>query len=111
MLNRSAIIVRPNQPFLDWAATLDGSDLEPDQEGDQTVYLIPEYEDDFEAAVVLSQIYDIIFEEELFAWHTDESEWPKNRSYSMFREWFNIEFHSIVEDICSYEIEDDESDV
>jgi hypothetical protein len=110
MLNRGAVIVRPKQPFLDWAASLDDSGLLPDRDGEQTVYLVPEYEDDLEALETLSQAYDIIFEAELSGWHTRESDWPRNRTFAMFRDWFDLEFHSVVEDICGYTLEDDESE-
>ena len=70
MLNRSVIIVRPAQPFLDWAATLDDSGLVPDAGGEQTVYLVPDFEDDDEAAEVLDLVYAEIFERELDSWHT-----------------------------------------
>jgi len=110
MLNRAAITVRPKQPYLDWAGTLDDSGILPDKGGETTVYLVPEYVDDFEAAEVLSKVYDIIFEEELFAWHTREADWPIDRSFSMFRDWFDVEFHSIVEDICGDPLKDDENE-
>src|SRR5215471_16399911 len=41
MLNRGVVIVRPKQPYLDWAAGLDDSELVPDPNAEQTVYLIP----------------------------------------------------------------------
>lgn len=53
MLNRGALIVRPKQPFLDWAAGLDDSGIVPDVEGERTVYLIPQFED--EASVSRAQ--------------------------------------------------------
>jgi hypothetical protein len=108
MLNRSAVILRPAQPFLDWAAQLDDSGLLPSVDGEQTIYLIPEYEDEFEALEILSRCYDILFEAELEGWHVDEAAWPRNRTFRMFREWFSIEFHSLVEDICAYPLEDDD---
>ena len=43
MLNRGVVIVRPKQPYLDWAAGLDDSGIVPDPNGEQTVYLIPSY--------------------------------------------------------------------
>jgi hypothetical protein len=52
MLNRAVLIVRPKQPYLDWAAGLDDSGLLPDVQGEQTAYLIPSFEDDDEAAKV-----------------------------------------------------------
>ena len=48
MLNRGVVIVRPKQSYLDWAAGLD-SELVPDPNAEQTVYLIPSYGDDEEA--------------------------------------------------------------
>ena len=30
--------------------------------------------------------------------------WPKKRDLKTFREWFAIELHSVVEDLCDYEI-------
>ncbi len=53
MLNRGVLIVRPKQPYLDWAATLDDSGVVPDPEGEKTVYLIPEFESDDEAWDIL----------------------------------------------------------
>src|SRR5712691_8078877 len=48
MLNRGVVIVRPKQPYLDWAAGLDDSGIVPDPNDEQTVYLIPSYGDDEE---------------------------------------------------------------
>lgn len=64
MINRGVLIVRPKQPFLDWAAGLDDSGVLPDVEGEHL---------------------------------------------KTFREWFAIELHSVIEDLCDYEIikEDD----
>ena len=46
MLNRGVLIVCHARPFLEWAAGLDDSGVRPLVEGEQTVYLIPEFEDD-----------------------------------------------------------------
>jgi len=107
MLNRSAVVIRPAQPFIDWVAAHSGPEALPSAEGEQTVYLIPEYEDDVDALDLLAQGFDVIFEMELHSWYTDESVWPKHRSFAMFREWFIIEFHSVVEDLCGFPLEDD----
>ena len=109
MLNRAVLIVRPKQPYLDWAAQLDDSGVVPEVEGEQTVYLIPGFEDDNEARRVLEDVYAEVFERELDAWHTDESAWPPNRDFEMFQQWFKIELHSVVEDLCDFELVDDEA--
>jgi hypothetical protein len=108
MINRGSVIVRPKQPYLDWAAQLDDSGIVPDPQDERTIYLIPEYDSDVEAMEILANCFDIIFEEELGGWHTDESAWPRKRTFALFREWFSFEFHSVVEDLCDYEIDDDD---
>ena len=57
---------------------------------------------------ILEDLYLEIFERELEAWHTDESAWPTARTFEVFCEWFDIEMHSIVEDLCGDLITDDE---
>jgi hypothetical protein len=112
MLNRGVVIVRPKQPYLDWAAGLDDSGIVPDPNGEQTVYLVPSYEDDEGAWEILATLHPAIFENELYGWHTDEAAWPKGRNFTMFKEWFAVELHSVVEDLCDFEIvdEDDEAE-
>jgi hypothetical protein len=108
MLNRAVMIVRPAQPYLDWAATLDDSGLVPSADGEQTVYLVPEFEDDDEKEEVLQLVFAEVFERELFGWHTVEDAWPQVRTLEVFREWFSIEFHTVIEDLCDAPIVDDE---
>src|SRR3990167_5070243 len=110
MLNRAALIIRPKQPFLDWAASLDDSGLVPDVTGEQPVYLIPEFESDDEGQEVLRQVYAEIFERELDGWHTDPSAWPQKRDFKTFRQWFSVELHSVVEDLMGDALIDDESE-
>jgi hypothetical protein len=108
MLNRAALIVRPKQPFLDWAAGLDDSGLVPDVDGEKTVYLIPEFESDEEGLRVLKRVYAEIFERELDGWHTDPSAWPQKRDFKTFQQWFSIELHSVVGDVVDDALIDDE---
>ena len=109
MLNRGVLMVRPKKPFLDWAAELDDSGLVPDTAGERTVYLIPSFESDEEASEILEEIYSEVFENELYDWHTDESAWPEKRDLETFRKWFEIELHSVVQDLCEDAIYDDEA--
>ena len=108
MLNRAALIVRPAAPFLAWMAGLDDSGILPEPDGEQTVYLIPEVNDDRDVERKLKLVYKSVFENELFGWHTVEADWPRNRTYAMFKRWFRIEVHSIVEDLCVGPIVDDD---
>jgi hypothetical protein len=110
MLNRGVVIVRPKRPYLDWAAGLDDSELVPDPNAEQTVYLIPSYGDDEEAWEILERMHPAIFENELYGWHTEEAAWPQGRDFAMFKAWFKIELHSVVEDLCDYEIVDEDAE-
>jgi hypothetical protein len=31
--------------------------------------------------------------------------WPENKTYKMFQEWFDVEFHSMVFDLLQSDIE------
>jgi hypothetical protein len=108
MLNRAAMIVRPAQPFTDWVMSLGDSGLLPDPNGEQTVYLVPEYGSDEDTVEILKEIYQDIFESELYAWSEDEGQWPKDRGLDQFKLWFTVEFHSIVEDLCDYDLTDED---
>ena len=60
-------------------------------------YLIPEMDGDFETW--LQRNYQAMFEHELWAWHTDEAVWPKDRSFKAFQTLFKVRFHSVVLDM------------
>lgn len=108
MLNRSSVIVRPKQPFLDWATTYDGSGITSQDVGhEQTVYLIPEYLNDLDAHQVLKRVYATIFEMELEGWCLDDEKWPSIRTLGVFLEWFTVEFHSMVIDLSGDPLVDD----
>lgn len=78
---------------------------------DRTVYLIGEQEAD--GAEELNQWikmnYEVLFENELNGWYTDESLWPKNRNMKLFHEWFEVECHTVLIDTLDSPIEDDET--
>jgi hypothetical protein len=58
---------------------------------------------------MLKAVFAEVFEHELFGWHTDESAWPQNRTLALFQEWFDIELHSMVDDLGDIELIDDEA--
>lgn len=108
MINRNAFVVRVKQPYIDWAASLDDSGVRPDSSSEPSMYLLPESHNEEHALELLADGYDSIFEAELFAWHTEPSGWPNARSFSMFREWFELTFVSLIVDLCEGPILDDE---
>lgn len=67
MLNRSVVIVRVKEPFLQWVKSLPGpADVSIDIiNHDNTAYLLPELDYGFEEEELLQRHYDLIFEEQL----------------------------------------------
>lgn len=111
MLNRSAVVVRYRQPFVDWINRADpsgDSDLTlPEANEDPTVYLVEaESRQDFERWLRLN--HDLIFEELLDDWYNDEALWPDDRSLETLKLWCSFDFHSTVFDTGEGPIEDDD---
>ena len=111
MLNRTAIILRYQEPFVRWINEADpvveerSIDIEPDE---CTVYLIHEIENREDLDAWLAQHYQILFEEELSGWYTDESLWPTDRSLALFHEWIHVEYHTTVVDAVDGPLVDDD---
>ena len=98
-INRSAISLKPLQPFIDWHDS-----IYPDSKFDEAtynevnIYLINgSYNEEIEA--YLKKKFDRYFMMELDGWHTDKKEWPKRRNYKMFKEWFRIDISTAVYDM------------
>ena len=64
-----------------------------------TVYLLPEYEDPSAQHEMPEEFWPRLFEAMLGGWVTNEALWPKNRTFEMFREWFEVQMSSIVQDL------------
>ena len=102
IINRSIAIIRPKQPFVDWANELPDAEWKSSLDEFKTdcfVLLIPEYHTDEEAKKYIDNIYEL-----LFGWCTEESWFPHNRTNDMFWHWFEVELHSIVMDSSKYPI-------
>jgi len=103
IVNRSAVIVRPKTPYLEWckqddAEGLAGGVFEQMCE-EPHIYLLPAYEDSESQRDVLKDYWPALFEAMLEGWVTEESLWPQERSLKMFREWFEITMTSMVLDL------------
>jgi hypothetical protein len=106
LINRCVVVVKPKHPFLSWANGL------PDVRSkftldvvrsDTHAYLFPEYEMEDERVELLRENYEAIFEQELMGWCTNPQAHPDRRTFEMFLEWFEVEFHSMVFDVLDDE--------
>jgi hypothetical protein len=102
-INRTAIVVKPRQPFLDWLRWADpaGSELSlQDLQEDPSVYLIRNCETDEDIRKNLAEVFGEIFEEQLDGWYRVPSLWPNQRDMEAFSRWFEWRAHTIVFDLC-----------
>ena len=51
------------------------------------------------ALAACATVLDEEFEAMLEGWVTDEAYWPKDRTFEMFCEWFEVQMSSIVQDL------------
>ena len=103
-LNRFALIVRPDTPFIEWAAGAFGEPVSEVEEElaaiESRVYLLPESNAaDAEDPGVLRAHWRAIFKAELEGWCTDKSTWPENLSEALFLDWFRVELVTLVHDL------------
>jgi hypothetical protein len=101
-VKRTAVIVNPKQPYIDWANSLEdgGVKLGEDYTPEHTIYLVEDmtgYLIDKEE--IIKPHFAFIFEEELNGWHRLESNWPAKRDLATFLDWFEVEIHSMVLDL------------
>lgn len=94
-INRIGIILKPQQPFLDWHSNLYSEEIEEIKES--STYLISE--DVYDVEAWIKKKFDILFQYELEAWHTNKKEWPQRRNYKMFREWFKVDISKMIFDM------------
>jgi hypothetical protein len=108
MLNRSAIVVKPRQPFMDWLHTADPTSHRltlRELSREPTIYLIPECHTEEDVRDVLRELCEEI--EQLAGWLTDESTWPRDRSFDAFCRWFDFHHHSVLVDLCDEPLSDE----
>lgn len=104
-VNRSIVMLLPEQPFLDWIQAVDPEPVPTltldDVRDDASVFLLPdEVADTTENALRwVEKRWQYFFEFMLGEWF-DDSVWPETLTLAMFREWFSIRFHSMVWDMA-----------
>ena len=88
-----------------------GPGLTPEEvNSDRTVYLIAEDAADTPETLEkwIKANLDVLFECELEGWYTDPAVWPNNRTYALFKTWFEVECHTVLLDTLGGLIVDDD---
>ena len=65
---------------------------------------LQEHDTNKEVIKYLKKNFDRVFCSELWSWDMDENNWPKNRTYKLFTEWFEVTTHCILYDLEKYPI-------
>ena len=97
--NRTAVVVVPKQPLLDWLHFADATSADVTLKTlseEPTVYLLAECGSDAEAENLLAKACAQIFGEQLDAWYHAPESWPEDRGIANFRRWFTYRFHSMI---------------
>ena len=101
-VNRTAVVIRPKQPFVDWLNSIPGESSNNTLKtvtSENLTFLIPDFFGPKESLDYIKEVYSDIFKFELFGWYTAEELWPQKRNWKMFQEWFSIEINSEVLDL------------
>lgn len=102
-INRNAIVVKPQKPFLDWINNL-YPEYNVSNAFESNIYLVLEMESNEDIEKWLKRNFDKIFQNELNDWHTNEDNWPVKRTFKIFQEWFTFEINSMIIDLEKTEI-------
>jgi hypothetical protein len=114
-LNRGVLILRPKDLFVEWV-----QDADPvvDSRVDATfvrkgtaVCLIPEFDGEEEAWSWIRDNADMLFEHQLNEWYTDPGLWPSKRGWTVFKEWFDLEYVEIAWDLVDAPLSSDAPEV
>ena len=99
-LNRGLVILRPKEPFIQWASQADpGGSASANEFAQPSTYLIPEYESEEESWNWIQDNSSLLFEVALSEWDADEAVWPAVRDWAALDEWFQVEFVELVWDL------------
>jgi hypothetical protein len=102
-INRAMVIVRPREPFFVWADSLDGQEPRARSLGADfliSAFLIADTEDPKNE---IKRHYRSIFEENLLGWCRLADDWPRDRSWAVFQQWFEVQIVDAVFDLADEE--------
>jgi hypothetical protein len=104
-VKRTALIIKRKQPFLDWLVLYDPNDNKPSLLEESDVYLLPNFDEKSQMENWLKKNFDDIFSDQLNNWYTDETMWVQNRTFKLFKTWFDYSLHTMIYDTLEEPIE------
>ena len=101
-LNRSAIVLRPKPPFLEWLHAADQQSVGltlADLGREPTIYLVSACGDAEDEQACLQTVFSTMFDDQLDGWWRDRTAWLAPRSFDVFTRWFDYQFLSTLLDL------------
>lgn len=98
-INRSVVMIIPTTKFYEWEKQVFPDAPTTADRNEFSSYLIEDEIFPDEPKKALKKHWQYIFEEELFGICIDENEWPENRTWKMFMDYFEIKFSTLVFDL------------
>lgn len=99
VLNRCALAVAPKPPMREWSRPFWTREDLKGGPADESLYLIPAYNNEAAALALLRGLHQEIFAAELDLWCVDRQLWPSPRCFDLFLQWFSLRFFPLVEDL------------
>lgn len=106
-VHRTALIIKPKKPFKDWLSSIESDNKDFDIDEDPMIYLLPDFDEVSDMERWLKKNFDQIFIDQMNNWYTLESMWVPNRTFKMFKEWFDYSLHTMIMDTLEDPIEKD----
>ncbi len=106
-INRAGLIVRPKQPYVDWANSVDDDGPRADLQAlraSPSIYLVEsiDFLEDFK--LLVDDTWEWIFKEQLNGWMRAPDSWPEELTREMFLEWFDCELSTMIWDMLKTKI-------
>ncbi|MDO4695955.1 MAG: hypothetical protein Q4A49_00240 [Neisseria sp.] len=101
-VDRSAVVLKPTQVFLDWLKSTDENAPELTLEqirSNCTVYLVPEFDTPEAVVAYFDECYEKIFQAEVSAWEENPEKWPESMDLQAFWRFFDVEINDMVLDM------------
>ena len=106
-INRAALIVRPKQPYVDWANSVDDDGpraILQELRTDPSLYLVETIALLEAVDLLIDDTWEWIFREQLNGWMRDPDLWPDRLTREMFLEWFDCELSTMIWDMLKTRI-------
>lgn len=112
VVERSIVVLKPKQQFLDWVnlslatsseTVLDLASIRIDCNS----YLIPEVSEIEDGVAYVDEFFESLFQLELASWTEDQTLWPQELTLKMFWEWFDVEISPTLIDIAGDDTDDE----